>query len=406
MWLSLLAYMVLIGASQTLFRVQDIVDKNSSVDNATRVFFVVAGTVAVQLPYAARQLHTIVSLRHDQRMSKRMAVVGFLSGALLVTGTTLYLAMTSAGGQASVLSPLAALYVLFPFVYGVFGFGDRVNIPRGTGVLLAVFSTVCFTMSAGGSFELKGETLLFFFACVTVWGLSTICSQVFALRPARDFALGYLFSIFASALGATVISFILSDGAGPSTRITTSHYILLGGGMCRGIGNIVFYVLARAMPEEAAVVSPLSSLYVLIPVILGMTALGEDAHPWKLTGIAAAIIGVLLMGVRDWSTFLPCMAGKRKHAKHAVAELHAVVHHRADGHDFLIVPAVLPTTPPPLSSTATTALDTAADVALLEPQHHHNHSHPVAAWQVMDVTDSSEKAPTTADLLRHLRAPS
>ncbi|EGD80353.1 hypothetical protein PTSG_10607 [Salpingoeca rosetta] len=324
-WAALLLYMLMIGGAQVLFRMQVVLyGDTTTFALSTYVLFVIMGSVTAQSAYVAYQM---AYLCRSATPKPRWVtpVQGFLSGVLSLTGLALYLVMTSDGGEASVLSPLTALFIIIPLAYGVLGLGDRLNVPRTLGVVLALLSAVLFAMSTGGSLQFSGRTILLFVLAVVAWGVCTLLYQVFSLKERHEYAAGYLGFVGGVVTAALVVAFAAGFPL-PDFHFSASHAIVYGGGMCRGIGSVTFFLLARAMPQEAAVVAPISSLYVMLPVVVGMGFLGEAVDAWKLGGVAASVLGVLLMGVRDWSTVLPCLYRHRRGARHAkTAILPAVV---------------------------------------------------------------------------------
>ena len=83
------------------------------------------------------------------------------------------------------------------------------------------------------------------------------------------------------------------------TNFDWAHIMLLLAGACHGIANACFVYLSQAMPSEASVVAPLSSLNIVLPVAVGMIALGEEVTALKIVGSILAVVAVLMMGVSD-----------------------------------------------------------------------------------------------------------
>eukprot|EP01147_Barroeca_monosierra_P002101 gene2101-8002_t len=311
-WLVLFFYVLAIGGGQVLFRLQVVLYGDQVFTVGTFLCFVVLGTICGQSVYIIKQVRYLLR-RSVQRPTWKIPVLGFCAGSLSIIGLTLYIIMTEDGGEASLLSPLTAIFIVIPVIYGVFGLGDKLNIPRGIGVFLAIASAAFFAMSNGGNLSFNTRTLSLFLGSVGCWGVCTVLDQVFSIKPPNGYAAGFLGHAIGLVSTAIIIIWAVSGGA--DFHVTPAHVIVFVAGMARGLGSVTFFLLARSMPEEAAVVAPLSSLYVLVPVTVGMTALGEAVGPWKLAGIVASVAGVLLMGVRDWNIFLPSACNRKLKSK-------------------------------------------------------------------------------------------
>lgn len=63
--------------------------------------------------------------------------------------------------------------------------------------------------------------------------------------------------------------------------------------------------------REVSTISPLGSLYVIIPIILGIAVLGEDITIFKIFGVVASCISILCLGTKDVRQLLFCLIKTR-----------------------------------------------------------------------------------------------
>ena len=78
---------------------------------------------------------------------------------------------------------------------------------------------------------------------------------------------------------------------------TPTHALGAAIGILFVLGNMAFYKLSQT--TQLSVLAPVTGLYILLPVVLGFTFLGESVTPRKCVGIALALIAMYLLSSAD-----------------------------------------------------------------------------------------------------------
>ena len=126
--------------------------------------------------------------------------------------------------------------------------------------------------------------------------------------------------VLAASFGINVLTYITvglvlgSTALGGITLETFDlrHTFILLGGVCHAASNVSFLKLSSVMPEEASVVAPLTSVYIVFPAVVGMVAFGEAVTALKIIGIFVAVLAVFLMSVRDLHELYASIRGRSR----------------------------------------------------------------------------------------------
>jgi drug/metabolite transporter (DMT)-like permease len=215
-----------------------------------------------------------------------------LWGALSGVGTgvgMVYLYRGLTHGAMSVVVPVSAVGGLaLPVLVGVALLGERPSPWSWLGIALAVPALWLVTQHKHRG-EPRDTTT------ATVEGLvasAGIALQYVALAQAGHGA--GIWPVVAGRLTATLVILVLALPSGARLRI--SRGLTAAAGLNGGIAALalVCYLLATRM-QLVTVAVVLSSLYPVIPVLLGITALRERLTRWQVAGLAGSAVAVVLL---------------------------------------------------------------------------------------------------------------
>ncbi|HTW18766.1 MAG TPA: DMT family transporter [Mycobacteriales bacterium] len=216
------------------------------------------------------------------------AVLGALSG----TGGLLAFYEALATGTMGVVAPIAALGVVVPVAVGI-AQGDRPNAVQAIGVVVAIAGVVL----ASGP-ELRNEDverrraarpLLLAVVAAAGFGVVFVCVD----HGARTSTIMMLFSMRAISV-ALFTGYALATGWKRQMAITAADLPLLAMvGIFDVSANATFaYATQHGLLSLVAV---LSSLYPAVTVILARFVHSERLKPVQLSGVVAALAGVVLI---------------------------------------------------------------------------------------------------------------
>lgn len=295
-----------------MFRLQVYLsDKNDQnvLRPSTFMICLVLGEFCPVLTFALSQSSAIM-----KRPSFRTTLASFSAGTLNMAGLIGFILLNQAGGEASVLAPLVSLYIVFPVAFAACFMGEKLTFRKLFGILLGTGATILFGMSSDSSFSFTDpSTLAYYLLCVVAWGVCTPIFQIMGQGDEGEVAAGYSLNVTGYLLTGILSAFTVFWPDGQSlSEFDVRYGLVMMGGFFHGLANLFFILLSRTLPEEASVVAPLSSLYVLWPVILGMTILEESVTLFKILGIIFAVFGVLLMGINNFHQLWETIVGQRR----------------------------------------------------------------------------------------------
>eukprot|EP00056_Hartaetosiga_gracilis_P022794 m.33125 g.33125 ORF g.33125 m.33125 type:complete len:468 (-) comp9834_c0_seq1:104-1507(-) len=294
-WFALLTYIVLVGSNLFLQRVE-VYKYGDELSSATFTFFVSGGMMSILFLFG---LVMIIRRPPTVFFNFKLIGTGLLCGVLLQSGHTCYMLMTQGGGEASLLAPLSSLWAIVPPLLFVIFTKAKLTLLKGVGLLLGLTAIVLFALSSilnsDATFKLESENIVYFVAIVLSWGIGTTLLQGLATYSNGDYNLVYLSYTVGAIMTILVAAFAVFKDWNQFVDIQ-KHMATVGiSGILAAGGNLTFILMCKAMPQDMAVVSPLASNSVLVPIILGIAVLGESTEPMKIGGIVAAIICVPLM---------------------------------------------------------------------------------------------------------------
>lgn len=127
--------------------------------------------------------------------------------------------------------------------------------------------------------------------CLLMWGLATFAMKLAGTR------LDPLTIVVCNVAGYLAMGLILLPQA--QLAATPSHALAASIGLLFVMGNLAFYKLSQT--AQVSVLAPLTSLYIVIPIVLGIAVLGEPLTRRKAAGILLAIVAIYLLSTTDES---------------------------------------------------------------------------------------------------------
>jgi len=198
-------------------------------------------------------------------------------------------------GPISVLSPIVSGYAAVTVLLAVVVSGERLDAAPTVAVLVTFAGIVASSTDLReirGSGDARPAARGVLLAIVT---MALIGAFVFGVSD-RHRTLGWLAPIFL-ARGFTTL-FGLAHGVRARLRWPAGPPLLLGAIVLLAVCDTAGYACFNVGVEHAAtsIVATASAPYALVPVIAGMTLLGERPSRLQLTGVGLVICGLVLLG--------------------------------------------------------------------------------------------------------------
>jgi uncharacterized membrane protein len=215
-----------------------------------------------------------------------------LWGGLSGVGTGFGMAFLFRGlsrGAMSVVGPVSAVGgVALPVLVGTVLLGDRPSWPAWVGVVLAVPS---LWIISRGSSEATGPIGV----SLRYGGLAGVGIAIQYLALAQADSSAGLWPVLSGRVTAVVTVAVLAASS-PSRResVTAQRLLAAGYSGVLAAAALTAYLLA-AHTELVTVAVVLSSLYPVVPVVFGVTVLGERLRRNQLVGLAAALVATVLI---------------------------------------------------------------------------------------------------------------
>lgn len=245
----------------------------------------------VSYPLAALLL-TIVASIVGGDISPAALLWGALTGVAQAFGVWWFYAAL-AEGPMSVVSPLTAVLVAGVPVGAGLTLGERFGPLAATGVVLAVVAVVLVSREARDE-DVKPHRFTRRVAWLTVGsGLAFGLNFVLIHQAPAESGLWPL--VFARATASVVViavALVIGQAKQPGG---TALRLALAAGVIDVVANICLLLSLRASLLSLAGV--LISLYPAITVVLAMVFLGERLTAWQRSGMAVAVLSVVLITV-------------------------------------------------------------------------------------------------------------
>ncbi len=131
------------------------------------------------------------------------------------------------------------------------------------------------------------KTLLLFSTCVLGWGVAVFLMGYVS----RTLNLGTI--LVCNLVGYAAGIAILARGV--HMAWTWNHLLAALLSVCMVVANAAYYRLSHG-GEQATILAPLTSLYVVVTVVLSLLLIqGETMTPRRLAGIALAVVAAVLL---------------------------------------------------------------------------------------------------------------
>lgn len=212
---------------------------------------------------------------------------GALSGVGSAIGMV-FLYRGLARGDMSVVVPVSAVGgLVLPILVGVTVLGERPSVPAWAGIVLAV-PALWLVARPGG----PARPAAMVAALDGVLASTGFAVQYLALAQAGPNA--GIWPVTAGRVTATATALALALWAGRRPRLRPAHSLWAAGCGAVAAAALVCYLLATRQ-DLVVVVVVLANLYPVIPVLLGITVLGERLSRRQVVGLVGAMTAVGLI---------------------------------------------------------------------------------------------------------------
>jgi bacterial/archaeal transporter family protein len=194
------------------------------------------------------------------------------------------------GGEASVITPLTAMYPGVTVLLAYLFLRERVTPIQGIGIVLALGTILLFSSvePSGGEISLAGSLaspwMWSGLLALILFGIQGITQKKSVLYISNELATicYWVVGIIASLV------IVLTQPFDWSSLSPVAWAAVLGAGVVFGIASWVG--LAAYRVGQAAIVTALIALYPIVTVVLAVPFLGEAMTPLKATAVVLAII--------------------------------------------------------------------------------------------------------------------
>ncbi len=213
--------------------------------------------------------------------------LGLAAGIIGSGGNIAYYQALAAGGKAAAVMPLTSLYPLVTIGLGFFVLKEKVNRVQMLGILLALAAIGLFNLDSGSA-SISGWWAVAMLP-IALWGLAALVQKIASGQASAEaVTLGFLLGFIPVALATPFLEPIVWH----QTGVTWALLFLLG--LSFSLGNLTL-IRAYGMGGNAAVVTPMASLYSLITILLAVVILHERISLREAAAIALSILAILAL---------------------------------------------------------------------------------------------------------------
>jgi uncharacterized membrane protein len=221
---------------------------------------------------------------------RRGALFGFVTGLIGGTGNIAYYAAMSAGGLASIVTPLTAVYPLVTVAAAYFLLRERLNSVQFAGIGLTIVAVALLSGVVGAVGDVgKGPFfslwMTYSLIALALWGFTGLTQKLACNYISAE--LSYLFYVLAFLPIAAFIFLTQPLDWNISPR---DWLVAISGGALLGAGTLTSFVAYRC-GGSASIVTMLAALYPVVTIVLAVPLLRERIGLWESVGIACALVG-------------------------------------------------------------------------------------------------------------------
>ncbi len=217
---------------------------------------------------------------------------GILIIALLAAVPNLIYYYAAEKGEISLTGTLIATYPIFTILLSSLFLGEHIDIFQKLAVLVIIIGSFLVSKPSKFTFKLESWVVWGFFAAIMI-GFADYIGKV-ALIKFDIYSFMFAFSL--SYIVTIIINFILDKKGRKFPRITERKFIpTLSGTFMMEFGLLLFYLALNT--GKASLVSPISSSYMALTIVLAVIFLKEKTTKTQLVGVALAAAGIILIGI-------------------------------------------------------------------------------------------------------------
>lgn len=273
-------------------------DGNREQPIAISVFFAGLGTIIAALIFVA-----VWPQWPFEWINRRSAKWAVMAGVFYAIGTYRYIAAANNRVPACILGPVGGLHVLVPPLWYIIYHRECISLKTSIGFALSFLSLLLFSgiFAEKDSYKISFIDYLDFLSVVFGWGIGLILQGEAGLDVSfKQFpqlnggiGIGYM-------LGSLIIACAVnaSEVTNPSNWIPfgVDQTLALSSTILDGLG-IGFFTLSLTYSDDFNLMCALSSLYIVIPAILGIIVLHEKPTWNILCGLALALVGLIVLSL-------------------------------------------------------------------------------------------------------------
>jgi transporter family protein len=214
----------------------------------------------------------------------------FAGGVVSCLGNLAFYDALARGQKVATAVSLTALYPLTTILLAVLFLRERLQWLQCIGIGLSLAALWLFNIQ-GNDRGLFSRTVVFALPPILLWGLSGFLQKVATNHLSAESAA----FVYLGAFVPAGILFALS-APWPTTLTPRVWLLVIAVGFFLGFGNLAI-LAAFARGGQAAVITPLSSLYPLLSIPAAVLFLGEELKSRELMGIVAALASVAAFSI-------------------------------------------------------------------------------------------------------------
>jgi drug/metabolite transporter (DMT)-like permease len=225
---------------------------------------------------------------------RRGTLWGLATGVCGVGGTILLSQAFMMGGEASIVTPLSAMFPLITLLLAVLVLKERLNAVQAFGIGVALLAIYLFSSVDGPTTEewtlarLVAPWMLSALAALFLFGIQGITQKLSTNDISPE-----LGTICYGAIALVADVLIITTQEIDWTLPVEAWGLAIGSGLLMGVG--IWFGLAAYRGGKASIVTALIALYPMLTVVLAVPILGETMTGLKLGTIALAILAGLTL---------------------------------------------------------------------------------------------------------------
>jgi drug/metabolite transporter (DMT)-like permease len=207
---------------------------------------------------------------------------------------------------ASSIQTMCQLHSIFPIVFGIFVLKEKISTSKALGIVIMLSGCALLGITGESSEELSFAGLMLTTVCIFLWGSTYTTNIIFCkYYSSKQFNEAIYFGVSTLAVSWCVIASIIENQNAKKERrsfyfqnIFTLNFATMFLFLSQLTNETVSCLYTQVGKVfDASILSPITMLYNLYPILFCIVYYQETVTPYKVIGCTFTMLGAMYLGI-------------------------------------------------------------------------------------------------------------